>query len=458
MDLRKPVDFFNEHCRCHQLLISICPSRLAQAKLEWQKLSEFEKIATERRNTEAQQQLQTELSELRAQNNTYREKQSQLESTCADHLKHLQTLEKDLEISQRDLSHLKQQNSKLDVDYHDKDKIVNDLRMRVAVLEQDLKDKTILINKHTEMWKAGKEQKQQLEELLSERDSQLQRKQNALKHVGDEVMKANDIIKKIQNELSTAKSKLKLRTSICLEQEKLLDTKQKEIGQLETKLEDSAKVVKDLKLELDGQRNEVKTLKFQVETQEKTIKNNDNVISWLNRRLADVQSPLQAATPTAINVPSNFQLTLPRTNKFLTSKYETKTPTTGVTQSAPATGFHLRNSNIQNVQNAQNSNGTRGSPVRSAGVGLITDSTVGQAAFNRGGHITSTSTPMERINMYHKLPNQGLMETQSNENNNAGVSGMVKSKSTSGLGQAGLRRAVLDKPLLPSAYFSRPLH
>ncbi|XP_063991318.1 spindle assembly abnormal protein 6 homolog [Diachasmimorpha longicaudata] len=441
----------------HQL--SIEKERLAQAKLEWQKLSELEKINIERRHSEILQQLHVELSDLRAQNLSYREKQNVLELTNADHLKQLQTLERDLEIAQRDLSHLKKQNSKLDVDYHDKDKVVNDLRMRVAVLEQDLKDKTILINKHVEMWKTGKEQKQQLEELLADKENQLQRKQNSLKHVGEEVIKANEVIKKIQNELSTAKSKLKLRTSICLEQEKLLDTKQKEIGQLETKVEESSKIIRDLKSDVESLRNEVRTLKSQIESQEKTIKNNDNVISWLNRRLADNQMPLQnVTTPVAINVPSNFQLTLPRTNKFITNKYDSKTPTTGTTlqQSAPLTGgFNLRNG----IQTSNANQTSRTSPGR-AGLGLITDNTVEPGGFTRTGHMGSTSTPMERMNIYHKLPSAGLVEIAGvnggNENNNGPLgSNMVRSKSATGVG---LRRAVLDKPLLPSAYFSKPLH
>lgn len=250
--------------------------RLAQARLEWQRQSEKEKTEIEQRHAETMKQLHTELAELRTQNMTYKDKQSFLEATSTEQIKQLQNLEKELNIAERDLALLKKQNSKLDVDYHDKDKAVNNLRTKVAVLEQELKDKTVIINKHIEMLKTGKEQKQHLEDLLAERDSQLQRKQNSLRNLSDELVKANEILSNLQKELTATKTKLKLRTSIALEQEKLLDSKQKEVGQLETKMEGLIRDARDAKNEVDNLKEQIKTLQHQLEEKEKVIKNNDN--------------------------------------------------------------------------------------------------------------------------------------------------------------------------------------
>lgn len=249
---------------------------MAQAQLEWQRHSEKEKIEVEQRHAEIVKLLHTELAELRTQNMTYKDKQSFLEATNTEQIKQLQNLEKELNIAQRDLTLLKKQNSKLDIDYHDKDKAVNGLYTKVAVLEQELKDKTIIINKHMEMLKSGKEQKQHLEDLLTEKDSQLQRKQNSLRSLSDELVKANEILTKLQNELTSTKSKLKLRTSIALEQERLLDTKQKEVGQLEIKVESFIKDTKDTKSEVDSLKEQLKTLQHQLDEKDKIIKNNDN--------------------------------------------------------------------------------------------------------------------------------------------------------------------------------------
>ncbi|XP_043278922.1 spindle assembly abnormal protein 6 homolog [Venturia canescens] len=448
----------------HQITIE--KDRLSQAKLEWQRQSDIERLELERKHTEVLNNLHTELAELRAQNMTYKDKQSYLEATNKEQMKQLQNLEKELNVAQRDLAQLKKQNAKLDSDYHERDKTVNSLRTRVAVLEQELKDKTILINKHGEMLKTAKEQKQHLDELLAERESQLQRKQNSLKNLGDELMKANEILTKMQNELASTKSKLKLRTSIALEQERLLETKQKEISQLESKIESLAKEAKDERTEVDTLKEQIKTLQNLIEDKDKTIKNNDNVISWLNRRLADGQSPLQsAATPAPITAPSIVQLTLPRANRFFPNKFETRTPAPVSNQSSiPMSGLPLRNPIVQNP----NINQTARTTGRSMGVGIVDGTTPSLGNFNKTGQITSTSTPMDRLNGFtNKLPSSGGGGSGAAsmpaiiENNNMPVSSSnssTKPKSASGLMQGGLRRAVMDKPLLPSSYFPKSLH
>ncbi|XP_076276307.1 spindle assembly abnormal 6 [Lasioglossum baleicum] len=439
--------------------ISLEKDRFAKARLEWQCQSEKDKLEVERRHTEIVKELHTELAELRTQNLTYKDKLSVLEVTNIEQIKQQQHLERELNVTQRDLNLLKKQNSKLDTDYHEKDKTVNSLRTKVAVLEQELKDKGILIGKHTEMLKTAKEQKQHLEDLLADKEGQLQRKQNSLRNLSDELVKANEILTKLQNELASTKSKLKLRTSIALEQERLLDTKQKEVGQLENKMENLVKEARDAKAEVENLKEQLKILQNQLEEKEKIIKNNDNVISWLNRRLADNQSPLQNATVTApITVPSSVQLTLPRTNKLITNKYETRTPAPSTMQSNMLSGLPMRNPIVQNP----NINQTTRMSARSMGVG-ITDSTMGISTFNKSGQISSTSTPMERINSLNKLSGNvaGSSSTPAViENNNSCLpSNGTKAKSSSATLQGGLRRAGLsDKPILPSAYFPKTLH
>lgn len=74
-----------------------------------------------------------------------------------------------------------------------------------------------------------------------------------------------------------------------------------------------------------------------------------SVIGWLNRRLADNQSPSHNNASVPITVPSTVQLTLPRTNKVFGNRYETKTPGQGITQSnGPLSTLPLRNPIVQN--------------------------------------------------------------------------------------------------------------
>ncbi|XP_058804863.1 spindle assembly abnormal protein 6 homolog [Phymastichus coffea] len=433
--------------------VALEKDRLAQARLEWQNQTEKQKMELEYRHSETIKQLHTEIAELKAQNISYKEKQSLIEATNKEQLKRLQEVEKELNIMQRDYAAIKKHNSKLEADFQEKEKSVNILSTKVAVLEQELKDKTILISKHTEMIKNSKDSKQRLEELLAERDSQLQRKQASLKNLSDELVKANEILGKLQNELTSTKSKLKLRTSIAIEQERLLDNKQKEFGQLENKMESYTKENCEAKAQLDNLKEEIKVLKNQLEEKEKTIKNNDNVISWLNRRLVE-QSPLTSATTTApMAVSQPIQLTLPRTSKFISNRFETRTPATSTSnQSILLTGLPLKNSIAQNP----NINLTARSTARSTGVGNSDNST---GVNFKTGQISSTSTPLERANSQSKIINNANSVPAIIENNNmpAPMINGNKLKGTNTTLQGGLRRAY-DKPLLPSAYFPKTLH
>ena len=437
--------------------IALEKDRLSQARLEWQNQMEKERMELDYRHNETIKQLHTELAELKMQNAGFRDKQSLLEATNKEQFKQIQELEKELNIVQRDFSTVKKQNNRLDTEYQEKDKLVNTLSTKVAVLEQELKDKTILINKHTEMIKNAKESKKRLEELLEEKDSQLQRKQASLKNLSDELIKANEILGKSQHELASTKSKLKLRTSIAIEQERLLDNKQKEVGQLESKIEKHAKETSETKAEIENLKEQVKTLKIQLEEKEKTIKNNDNVISWLNRRLADVHTPTSATTTTApVTVPSTMQLTLPRTSKFMSNRFETRTPATTTSQPMSLSGLPLRNPIVQNP----NINQTSRNSARSMGVG-VADNTTGINF--KTGQISSTSTPMERANSQSKItnnPGSANSVPAIIENNNVPAPAIngTKPKSAGSSLQGGLRRAVMDKPLLPSAYFPKTLH
>ncbi|XP_046426131.1 spindle assembly abnormal protein 6 homolog [Neodiprion virginianus] len=442
--------------------ISAEKDKLAQATSEFQRLRENEKSELEQRHGETLKQLHTELAELRTRNLALNEKLSLAEASNKEQVNQLQTVGKELSIAQRDLALMRKQNSKLDVDYHERDKMVNNLKTKVAVLEQEIKDKCILLTKHTEMIKTGKEQKQHLEDLIAEKDGQLQRKQNSLKSLTDELVKANEILTKLQNELASIKSKLKLRTSIALEQERLLDTKQKEVGQLDSKMEACSKEAREAKAVAEGLKEQLKALQSQLEEKDKIIKNNDNVISWLNRRLTDNQSSGQTSTiGQPIMVPPSVQLTLPRTSKSFPTRFEARSANSnGPQASVPLTGHLLRNPIVQNP----NINQTARTTARNMGVG-VTDTTSSLAAFNKTGQITCTSTPLERGNILSKaLPSAGVATTTASlptiaENNNPPLSvGNTRSKSAMGVMQGGLRRAVLDKPLLPSAYFPKSSH
>ncbi|RUS32348.1 hypothetical protein BC938DRAFT_475644, partial [Jimgerdemannia flammicorona] len=71
-------------------------------------------------------------------------------------------------------------------------------------------------------WVAG-EQKAKLEESLAMYKAQNTRLENSLRQTKEEINKGNEIIQRLQSDLSAARSKIKLKNVVTLQQERLLD-------------------------------------------------------------------------------------------------------------------------------------------------------------------------------------------------------------------------------------------
>ena len=111
----------------------------------------------------------------------------------------------------QEITLLKRQTSQLDQDYHEKDKMVISLKTKLAVAEQELKDKSKYLEKQQELLKSANEQKAFLEEALNEKEVQLQRKQSAVQTLSADLMKYNDLIAKLQSDLAANKAKVYIR-------------------------------------------------------------------------------------------------------------------------------------------------------------------------------------------------------------------------------------------------------
>ena len=61
--------------------------------------------------------------------------------------------------AKQDIQSLRKQNTSLDAEYHEQEKIINQLRMRVAVFEQEIKDKEQVLAKSSDLLGAEQDKK-----------------------------------------------------------------------------------------------------------------------------------------------------------------------------------------------------------------------------------------------------------------------------------------------------------
>ncbi|KAI9551898.1 hypothetical protein GHT06_022234 [Daphnia sinensis] len=227
-----------------------------------------------------------------------KEKNSQIENHAKEATSRLVKTEEECNRLQQELSSARRRGASLDADFHSKERTVNQLRTKIAVLEQELKDKDVLLAKQQDLLTAAQEQKGRLTSIVEEKDSVISRRESAVKTMTEELIKANDIIRKLQNDIRILNQKLKTRTDVAREQEKILQQRDDEIARLRDELNGHSKLL-----------DEVTELRSKNEEKESAIKNNEQIISYLNKQLNDLQlrsettgrNPQWFSTPNDVN-------------------------------------------------------------------------------------------------------------------------------------------------------------
>ena len=87
------------------------------------------------------------------------DKKYKSEGTIREMKSNISVTEDELIRAKAELSSLRKNNADLDGDCHEQDKLINQLKTRLAVLEQEVKDKDTLLNKTSAMLETEQQQK-----------------------------------------------------------------------------------------------------------------------------------------------------------------------------------------------------------------------------------------------------------------------------------------------------------
>ncbi|KAK5601380.1 hypothetical protein CRENBAI_000560, partial [Crenichthys baileyi] len=153
---------------------------------------------------------------------------------------------------------LRRENGTLDTEVHEKECIVSQLQVRVAVLEQDIKDKEMAMCHTKEVLEATRQQRECVEETAENKELQLRRLEATVKSLSEELLKANGIIQKLHREVRGLTSKVKVKNTVTVSQEKVLRERQAELQRVDKNLQSAQKQVL-------SKEEEVKQLKEQLE-------------------------------------------------------------------------------------------------------------------------------------------------------------------------------------------------
>jgi len=226
------------------------------------------------------QQLQTNEKEncLQYQIKELRDKHFNIDTNLKETTTRLNKAEEECSRLQQELTSARRRSASLDADFHTKERAVHQLRTKLAVGEQELRDKDILLAKQQDLQTSAQEQKKRLTEMIDEKDQVISRRECAVKTMTEELIKANDIIRKLQGDIRSLNIKLKTRTDVATEQEKFLRQNENDISELQEQLKNYTKI-----------NEEATELKIKNEEKEMAIKSKEQIITYLNKQLNELQ-------------------------------------------------------------------------------------------------------------------------------------------------------------------------
>ncbi|NXI01027.1 SAS6 protein, partial [Pachycephala philippinensis] len=271
--------------------------RALQAQTQYQQQHEQQKKELENLHQKSIQQLQNRLSELEVINKDLTERKYKGDSTVRELKAKLSGLEDECQRAKQEVLSLRRENTTLDAECHEKEKLINQLQTRVAVLEQEIKDKDQLVTRTKEVLDATQDQKVILEESTEEKQRHIEKLETTIKSLSAELLKANEIIKKLQGDLKTLMSKLKLKNTVTIQQEKLLAEKEEKLQKEQRESQEIGQSLRMKEQEVCKLQEQLESTIQKLEESKQLLKTNENVITWLNKQLSEVQMAKKLDTP-----------------------------------------------------------------------------------------------------------------------------------------------------------------
>ncbi|XP_006882554.1 PREDICTED: spindle assembly abnormal protein 6 homolog [Elephantulus edwardii] len=260
-----------------------------QAQVQYQQQQEQQKKDLEILHQRNINQLQNRLSELETANKDLTERRYKGDSTVRELKAKLSSVEEELQRTKQEVLSLRRENSTLDAECHEKEKHINQLQTKVAVLEQEIKDKDQLVLRTKEAFDTIQEQKVALEENGEKSQVQQEKLEATIKSLSAELLKANEIIKKLQGDLKTLMGKLKLKNTVTIQQEKLLAEKEEKLQKEQKELQDIGQSLRTKEQEVCRLQDQLEATVQKLEESKQLLKNNEKLITWLNKELNENQ-------------------------------------------------------------------------------------------------------------------------------------------------------------------------
>ena len=252
-------------------------------ELQWK--YEAEKREADSKHAKTIQQLENRIASLDVQNRDLWEVRVGQEASLREARGQLTCRDEEVTRLRRELAGVRQEKVMVETQGSDRDKQVHQVTSRLTRLEFDLQEKEAAILRMQETVNRGQEEKDRLVAQLEDKVRLVEKRENTIKKLSGEILKANEIIAKLQDGLKQEQGKVKLRGQIATEQEKLLGDRDKELGECRDQLKETKELLDNVNKKMFDMEKLVTDRENKIDELEKVIKTNENVINWLNKQI-----------------------------------------------------------------------------------------------------------------------------------------------------------------------------
>jgi spindle assembly abnormal protein 6 len=241
------------------------------------------------RSSKNESLLNKKIDELEKQNLTLTDMRNRLENKERELSARVSSLDEQLTAASNELFVARGVNRDLDALKFNNEKELTKLQLRIAAMEQQLKDKEEVIAKMTDLLDNSKGHQNNLEESIALYKGQHTQLTSKLESSIAEINRGNSIIQKLQSDYRNARAKIKLKSNVLKQQEQLLDDRRRAAEELQRKLSQCERQCDKLENDLRSKSEEMRDMTDRLSASNQLLEQNQQVITYLNKEMNEIQ-------------------------------------------------------------------------------------------------------------------------------------------------------------------------
>jgi len=189
------------------------------------------------------------------------------------------------EANKQELSELRTECKRLDQLKFEQEKEINEQRVNLSALQQQVKDKGEINQNNTSLLESERERKREMEEQLKLYRVNLEKSEKKVKECVKEINKGNNIISHLQNEIRNQRNKNKMKEQKLQSMEQMNGSKADDVDRLNADIKERERDIAKYKGQIKELKDTLKACKDKLQESQKAIEGNQRCIKFLSEKL-----------------------------------------------------------------------------------------------------------------------------------------------------------------------------